>query len=399
VPRRGRGEGSIFHRKDGRWEARVDLGWQDGRRRRKALYGATRQEVRGKLVEALRAREQGLLSTGSSQTVGQFLARWFDGSTVSLRPKTVRTYEYLVRVHLIPGLGRYRLDRLTPEDVQTFLDRKLQVDGLSGQTAAHLRAVLRTALNRAVRWGFVARNVAALSDPPRVRRYDYKVLSPEEAQRLLAATTDDRLHALYSVATALGLRQGEALGLRWEELDLERRELRVRFALQRVKGQLVLVEPKTKTSRRTIRLPVAVVEALRAHRARQLEDRLVAGSAWQECGLVFTTRKGTPLEGTEVTKHFQRRLIAAGLPRMRFHELRHSAASLMLAQGVPLRSVMEVLGHSTIALTANTYGHLFPNLLDDAADAMDRALKPAQPEESGRQFGRQPGSNGRQDAG
>jgi len=176
---------------------------------------------------------------------------------------------------------------------------------------------------------------------------------------------------------ALGLRQGEALGLRWEDVDLDRRLLRVSFALQRVDGELILVEPKTARSRRTMRLPAAVAAILREHRTRQVQERLLAGSGWRERGLVFTTRSGGPLDGSAVTKDFQRCLAAAGLPKMRFHELRHSAASLMLAQGLPLRTVMEVLGHSTITLTANTYSHLLPSLMDEAADAIDRVLQAA----------------------
>lgn len=293
----------------------------------------------------------------------------------TLRPKTYQTYEQLVRVHLDPGLGRIRLDRLTPAHVQQFLNAKA-ADGLSPQTVVHLRAVLRAALTKALRWGFVAQNAAALADPPRVPRRSYTVLSPIEARRLLAATKEHRLQALFALATAMGLRQGEALGLRWEDVDQDYPRLRVTFALQRVAGQLVLVEPKTSRSRRALPMPKAIAEALREHRQRQRLDQLVAGSRWKESGLVFTSRDGGPLDGSNVTKEFQRCLTDAGLPRMRFHELRHSAASLMLAQGVPLRTVMEVLGHSTITLTANTYGHLFPSLMQDAADAMDRALQP-----------------------
>jgi len=377
VSRRGRGEGSIWQRQDGRWEARVDLGYLEGRRRRKALYGATQREVREKLTQTLRDKELGVLRTGPTQTIEQFLETWLISCVGSIRPKTARTYEQLVRVHLVPGLGRYRLDRLSPEHVSAFLNSKLR-QGLSPQTVAHLRSVLRTALNRAARWGLVGRNVAALTDPPHVRRHEYRVLDQAGARRFLDAVSNHRLQALFTVAVALGLRQGEALGLRWEDVDLDRRELRVTVALQRIDGELVLVEPKTMRSRRTIRLPAAVAAALREHRSRQVQERLLAGSEWRDHGLVFTTRLGEPLDGTAVTKDFQRCLAAAGLQKMRFHELRHSAASLMLAQGLPLRTVMEVLGHSTITLTANTYSHLLPSLMEEAADAIDRALGSAE---------------------
>ena len=188
------------------------------------------------------------------------------------------------------------------------------------------------------------------------------------------------------MALSLGLRQGEALGLRWVDVDLDGRTLTVGAALQRIPGRgLVLVEPKTKTSRRKVPLPPVCVAALREHCVRQLQERLLAGSVWVETGLVFTTRVGTGLESGRVTKHLQRILSRHGLPRLRFHDLRHSAASLLLAQGVASRVVMEVLGHSRIGVTMDLYTHVLPSLLGDAAEAMERAL--------GRQDGRQLGED------
>lgn len=211
----------------------------------------------------------------------------------------------------------------------------------------------------------LSRNVAALTDAPKAERLEYHVLNPVQARVFLDAVRGDRLEALYTVALGLGLRQGEAIGLRWQDVDLERGTLTARHALQRVKlepdqpARKVLVETKTARSRRTLALPGVVLSGLREHRARQLQERLLAGSRWVETDLVFSTRNGTAATNTYITRLFQAHLERAGLPRMRFHELRHSAASLLIAQGAPLRTVMEVLGHSTITLTANVYGHLF----------------------------------------
>jgi integrase len=373
--RRGKGEGSITQLPDGRWQARIDLGYVNGKRKRKSIYGKTREEVAKKLTRALADHQRGLPLPDERLTVEQFLHRWLEEvACPSVRPRTYASYAQLVRLHLVPGLGRTRLARLRPEDVQAFLNRKLQ-EGLSPRTVQYLHAVLRRALGQAEKWGLVARNVARLVDPPKVARPEVRPLTAEEARRLLDATRGDRLEALYSVAVAVGLRQGEALGLRWQDVDLDRGLLTVRVQLQRIGGTLQLVEPKSPRSQRTIQLPTVVVQALREHRARQLAERLQAGAAWQEHGLVFTTSIGTPLDARNVVRHFHRLLAKAGLPRMPFHVLRHTAASLLLAQGLDLRVVQQVLGHSQIALTANLYAHVMPVLLREAAERMDALLR------------------------
>jgi integrase len=200
-------------------------------------------------------------------------------------------------------------------------------------------------------------------------------LEPEQARAFLEAVRGDRMEALYVLALSTGLRQGELLGLTWSGLDSEAGELRVSQALQRIQGQLQFVAPKTAKSRRSVTLPEVALEALRAHRARQAEDRLFAGSGWHESGLVFTTRRGTPLEPRNATRGFKRFLRRAGLPDMRFHDLRHSFATLLLIQGASPRVVMEMLGHSQIALTMNTYSHVIPAMQREAAAKLDALLR------------------------
>lgn len=373
MTRRGRGEGTITKHAGGLWEAKITVGVDEkGRRKRRSLYAKTRSGVQDKLDAVRRGTDAGTIADGTGETVGAFLRRWV--ADVPVRPSTRIHYARNVKLHLVPALGRIPLSKLTVEHVNALQQAKLR-SGLSPRSVHHMRAVLRNALGRAVRWGHVARNVAELADPPRVPEFEARFLTVTEARAFLAAARGDRLEALYSVALALGLREGEALGLRWSDVDLDTRALRVTHALQRIPGAgLQLVEPKTKSSRRSVALPDAVVRQLRAHRTRQLQERFAAGAQWQELDLVFTTFEGRPLAASHVLAgSFRRIREAAGIDRLRFHDLRHSAATLLLAQGVPQRVVMEQLGHTTLAMTQK-YTHVLPQLMTDAAAAMDRAL-------------------------
>ena len=248
-------------------------------------------------------------------------------------------------------------------------------DGLSAKTVQSVRGVLRTALNEAMRWDLLARNVAALARPPRSQPKPISPFTPDEARRLLDVAQNDRLGALYAVALAMGLRQGEALGLTWDNVDFVKGLIRVERQLQRQDGGLRLVDLKTQQSRRTLPMPQSIGENLKRHLADQSKERHLAGNRWRETGLVFTTTIGTGLDGPNVTKSFQRLLRSAGLDRRRFHDLRHSCATLLLVQNVPPRVVMEILGHSQISLTMNTYSHVLPGLKSDAAASMEAILR------------------------
>jgi integrase len=376
--KRNAGEGSIFERSDGRWCAQLDLGWEGGKRRRKYVYGATAQEVRDQLLQARSDRAAGLPVVVGRQTVAQFLQDWLENSVKpSVRPLTHEQYRQHVKLYLAPLLGHHRLSKLAPQHVRAFLKRKLE-DGLSPRTVQLSLVILRRSLGQAVKDGLTGRNVAKLVDGPRVRHFEGQTLSPEDARALLDAAKGERFEALYTAALAVGLRMGEALGLRWQDVNLDRRSLTVNRILERIgRGHgstLQLVEPKTSRSRRTVNLSEAAVRALRAHKVRQLEERLAAGLRWQDSGLVFPNSLGKPLDPHELHNGFKALLTKAGLPNIRFHDLRHSAASLMLAQGIPLRSIQDILGHSSIALTANLYAHVGEQLRREAADAMDAVL-------------------------
>lgn len=373
--RRGHGEGSIYRRGDGRWVGSIDVGWTNGRRKRKVIYGKTRREVAEKMKVALRAQQQGSLAVDERQTLGQYLEWWLDNAARNtVRASTLESYSEKIRLHVLPSLGHVRLSRLTPAHLQQLQNEKVE-QGLSPRSVAYIHAILRRALGQAEVWGLVAKNVAKAVQPPRVVRPEVVPLSLEESKRLLDAAQDDRLHALFAVAIAVGMRRGEILGLHWDDVDLENGTVRIRTALIRVGGKMQLSEPKSHRSRRTMYLPSTCVDALRRHRARQIEERLLAGELWREQGLVFTTAIGTPIDPRSLSRVFMGLCMKAGLGKRRLHDLRHTCASLLLAQGVHPRVVMETLGHSGIALTMDTYSHVMPSLQKDAADQMEAALR------------------------
>lgn len=367
--KRGQGEGTIRQRKDGLWEAMYSYRDANGTLKRRSVYGKAQREVREKLTAALATLDRGDMPITERQTVAQFLDRWLaDVVRPSVRAKTYRSYEQQVRNHLKPTLGRHQLAKLTPQHIQALLNQKL-AGGLSPRSVQYLRTILRRALGQALKWGLVSKNAAALTEPPRVERPEVRALTPDEARHFLDAIQGDRLESLYAVALALGLRQGEALGLRWRDVDLEGGALHVRVALQWLNGQPpCLVEPKTRQSRRTLPLPAPIIAHLRAHRTRQKVAQLAAGEHWRgdEWDLVFANTRGGPLDASHVVTYFKAHLQRAGLPNIRFHDLRHSCASLLLAQGVHPRVVMEILGHSTITLTMNTYSHVLPQAQREA---------------------------------
>ena len=372
---RGQNEGSIYQRKDGLWVAAVNLGWKDGKRDRRYLYAKTRTEVAQKLTEALARQSRSLPVEVERQTVAQFLNSWIEDEVRPTRePKTYESYESTVRLHIVPDLGRHQLAKLAPQHVRALLRRKEEA-GLSPRTVQYTRTVLRIALHQAMRWDLVSRNVAALVEPPKVERDEIRPWTRDEAQRFLAHAASDRLGPLFSVALGLGLRKGEAPGLGWDDVDLDAGVLRVRHQLQRVKGRgLVLKTPKTARSRRTIALSAPTVAALRAHRVRHLGERLVAGSRWRDSGRVFTTTIGTPLPPAYVNVRFNKLVAAAGVPAQRFHDQRHWCSTLLLAQKVPARMVMDLLGHSQIATLMNLYGHVMDDTRQETADLMGRLL-------------------------
>jgi integrase len=374
--RRGKGEGSIYKLADGRWRASVDMGWHNGTRRRKQITRKTRAEATRELRRVMTEIEAGQISYERAPTLEAWMATYFhEVASSRVRPSTLNGYEHLTRLHITPFLGRHYIDKLRPQHI-TACYRELS-NTLSPSSIRRVHAILRRALTIAVRWGLITNNPVLMVDPPSLTRPDLEPYSLDEATSLLQAAANDRLEARWTIALMLGLRQGEVLGLGWQHIDFNQRTLRVARSLQRQPdGTLGLVETKTQRSRRVIPMPPAVESALLRRQQAQRQERHLAGPLWRQSDLVFTTATGTPIHPRNDYRSFRSLIIRAGLRRVRLHDLRHTAASLLLSQGVAGRVVMEILGHSQIAITMNTYTHVDPELNRTATDLMEKALWP-----------------------
>jgi integrase len=376
---RGKHEGTIGQRKDGRWEAKLDLGWVNGKRRRRCFYGATRAEVAKALSEAIHKQGTGQPIPSGRRTVGQFMHTWLESiKPPVVRPRTWQNYELLTRLHVAPALGAVHLAKLEPQTIQAMLAVKLQ-EGLAPMTVRHIRTVLRRALNLALKWRQLSYNPASLVELPTVDRHEIKPLTEEEARQLLDAAKESRLEVLLVLALRLGLRRGELVGLRWDDVRFDDRQLAVVRSIQRVTGQpLAPAALKTAGSRRNIALPEEVLKALRTHHTRQLEARLMAGAAWMANGLVFPNSRGKPLEPRAVNTLFKRVAKKAGLPAStRFHDLRHTCATLLLERGADMYQVSRLLGHSSLGITADIYAHVTQGMKRGLVEKMDAILAEA----------------------
>ena len=372
--RRSNGEGTLTQRPNGRWQGRVWL--PDGTRR--SFAGKLRSEVVKKMAEASRMAQQGLPVPKERVTVAAFLADWLDSVQHRLKPKTVARYQDYVRLHL-SALGTTYLARLTPSQVQALYSKLLNEPRPNGKklsptTVHHLHTVLHTALESALKKGLVARNVCDLVDAPTIRRTEMKTLTQYEAQRFLQAleASQDRFYTLYTLVLTTGMRQGELLGLTWQDVDLDRGVLTVQHNLENVRGKMRLADPKTASARRSIELTDQARLALRVHLASQLEERMVLSDAWDKASnLVFCTYHGGPLDAAHLNKSFQQRLARTQAPRIRFHDLRHTAATLAIAHGAPIKAVSEMLGHADASTTMRIYAHVTPGMRRQVVDTMN----------------------------
>jgi len=313
-------------------------------------------------------------------TVARFAQDWLAGIRPTVRPSTWQHYESLLRVHVFPSLGRVRLARLQPSHLQKLYNDRLE-SGSSPATVRHVHKVMHLMLEKAVRWGSVVRNVARLADPPRAVRRDLPMITAEQAARLLTTAQGHRLEALFVLALTTAARQAELLGLTWAAIDFDRSIVHIRASLQRLDGKASLVEPKTSRSRRTVALAPMALAALRRHRTRQMEEALRIGPAWDNSlDLVFTNQIGRPLNRHNVLQRDFRPLAhTAGLPvSLRFHDLRHIAASLALSRQVPWTLVSEMLGHTNVSTTMNVYAHTVPGTQGQVADAMEAVFNRAE---------------------
>lgn len=369
VKRRGNNEGTIYQRQNGRWVAQVRI---EGQRLGKSF--STQKECRSWIKDMQEQIENGLSVDGFKMTVHDLFKMWLESIQGSVRPRTLDQYQGVVRNHLESVLGEIKLRELQPYQIQQLYN-SLLAEGKSNRTVQLVHSVIHRALVVGQQLGLVGRNPASAVTPPKVPQKEMQVLDDNQARQLLIAAQGDRYEAMYYLAITTGLRQGELLGLKWEDIDFSSGILQVKRQLQRVPGKGVrLSEPKTKAGRRQIQLGPESVNQLIIHRRRQDIER--EGDRWEEHGLVFPSSVGTPTGQRNLIRSFKRLLKKAGLPDIRFHDLRHTAATLMLLNGIPLIVVSRRLGHSKPSVTLDIYGHYLPGMQAEAAVMMDELVTP-----------------------
>jgi integrase len=328
--------------------------------------------VIAKLDEAANDLRRGMLAVGSNTTLQEYLENWLENvHKPTIRLSTYLNYRKLLKNYLVPGLGKVKIHRLTPQQVQGFYSQKMS-QGLAPKTVNNIHGVLHKALDNAVKWNILPRNVCDAVTPPRIPHKEKNVLTKQQAHTLLEEVKAHRLEALLTLAITSGMRERKPLALHWQDINFEDCSLQVKRAVSYLKGYgYVESEPKTAKGRRMIKLPVFVVGILIRHRAQQEEQRRQVGSAWIEKDLVFTNAQGCFYSASTMRKVFRRFLVSIGLPHMRFHDLRHSAATILLAMKVHPKVVQEILGHSQIAMTLDVYSHALPSMQEDVTKQWD----------------------------
>jgi integrase len=367
--------GSIRKRSKNSWEVRINLGrdpFTGIRRQRSETVMGNKRDAESALIRLLRERDTGIDIEPSRLTLAQFLERWLrDYCVPNTRPKTYKRYGELFRLHVTPIIGSIPLTKLRPLHIQRTYARMIE-QGLSAMTALHCHRVLKGALAQAVRVQLLARNPADGVDPPRPDRYEINPPTPDAILRIMDSAEQTVIGALIHTAVMTGLRQAELLAVRWRDLDLDAGLLRVKQTAQWLPGKgFIFAPPKTPKSRRTIDLSPRTIARLRQQRQRQLEERLLVGPAYQDHDLVFATRVGGPIDPSNLRRSWESILKRAGVGHVRFHDLRHGHASLLLQQGAHAKLISERLGHAGIGITMDTYGHLLPGIQAEAAARLD----------------------------
>lgn len=383
MSRRHNREGSVYQRADGKWCAAVTVGYKDGKRQRRVLYGKTAEEAQAKKLHMLAALAEGRPATDASVRLATYLEQWLrDVVEPNTEATTHAGYAWQVKKHITPALGHHRLVDLLPSHVRAWLVAKSRETSSRGKPYSDnslrlMHAVLRDALKVAVEDQLVSRNVAAQVQRPRAQREKFRGdhLLLEEAVALLRVAQENRLAALWRLAVATGMRKGELIGVKWEDVDLDAGKLHIRRSVARLTGQgLVEKGPKNQGSERVIDLGDGTVTALRTHRAKQAQEKLAAGQAWAASGRVFTTSKGTTLDPRAVNRLLDELYEAAGVRRTRVHDLRHTCATLLFAEGEDSKVIGALLGHREDRTTRAVYAHVLEAQKHRAADRLERLL-------------------------
>ena len=378
--RAGHKEGSVYYVADrDRWVAEVTF--ETGKR--KKAYCKTKQEATRKKNEMLHELERGVLATGHQRKLGEYITDWLENTHKSkLRLGVYLNYRKHVK-HIVADLGDIWLQKLTPQQVQNFLSKKLS-EGISPKYVRETLGVLRLALENAVKWGYLSRNVCDVVTRPRVPKHEIAPLTLEQARRFRQHIQGHRLEVLLTTAVVTGMRRGELLSLRWSDIDFTRGVLQVIHTVDRFSGYgYVEGEPKSAAGVRSIRLPDFLVAMLKQHRAEQLKRKSQV-QKWEDRDLVFPNLRGGYLHPTHMGEEFRALLEQAELPPIRFHDLRHSAATILLSMGVNIKVIQELLGHSDIAITLRVYGHLLPSMQQEAVEKWDNAFREQEENKEGK---------------
>lgn len=369
--RRGNNEGGIYQRQDGLWCAQISLG---GRRLTK--YGRTQKVCRDWIKEMLTKIDGGLTFEATQITIERYFEMWLNGKELSRRHGTVDNYRKITNSYILPRLGQMRLQELSPTHIKQLYSL-LKEEGRGPRSVQAVHVVLHCALKQAVREGLLGRNPVDAVDRPRVEQTEFQILNEEQARQLLIAAVGTPFETIFYLALTTGMRKGELLGLKWTDLDLEKGSILVQRQLQQVGwGGSTLVPPKTKSGRRQIKLGHATLAQLEIHRERQELLKAAAGDQWQETGLIFTTRIGTFVDQSKLSREFKSLLKKAGLPIIRFHDLRHTSISFLLEMGTPLNTVQRRAGHSKASVTADVYGHAMAGSQNEAAERIEELVAP-----------------------
>lgn len=373
MKRRGNREGSIYKRKDGRWCGALFLGYDfQGKPIRKYFYGKTRQEVVEKLTKALRDQQLGLLAPRESITFGNWLWSFLENfKKPEVRVTTYELYKGILINYLPERLSKLPLEKVNPHHLQALFN---EIGKEHPRTAQILRNLMHAALDQAVKLGYLPRNPVDATTRPKGKPKEMQVLTREELRHFLEVAKSHRLFAAFYLLATLGLRRGEVLGLRWQDIDWEHGAINIRRTLSWVRGEAVFQEPKTRGSARTLPLPRSTLEVLREWRKKWLEEKLKLGNGWPDYDLVFPSEVHTPMHPRNFLRAYKTLLREANLPPVSLHALRHSYATLLLTEGENPRVVQEMLGHSSVSTTLGIYSKVLPSLKQRASEKVDRLL-------------------------
>jgi integrase len=369
MTRRGNGDGSVYRRQsDGKWVAYLRVNGK-----KKYIYDDTQTGVTKKLRAAQRDLEQGELATGPNQTVKQYLEYWLEVRRSTVKASTYVSNRSYLNNRVIPVIGHIKLQKLTGDHIQSLYAQLLK-DGLLPNTIRLIHTMLFTASKDAVKWKRMSRNPCKDATPPRQEDHTMAFLTHEQAKNLMEAASATPLECLITLAITTGMRRGEILALRWSDIDWQKMTVTVRHTVSYIrvgdKHAFFETEPKTASSNRTISLPQFVIHALKSHRSNQLQVRLKAGDQWNEKNIVFSTKRGDFYNIATLQRQFGNLLVKAGLPHMRFHDLRHSAATILLSMGVNIKVIQELLGHSNVGITLRVYSHVLPTMHREAMEGL-----------------------------